>query len=393
MKAHTEIEQAVHSIFGFIRRTAEHTRTGLCWTTIDYYNKPHRAISVFNGVGGISLFLMEAYRSLGLVDAPELAQGAIDWCAAFRRRHHKRGLHFGKTGAALAALHKSIVLGERTLPKFSTANAAVILKEPPGPITDLLGGEASNGLFLLKLWERSQDKAHLRGAERCAAWISRQMIRDQRGTHCPIDPEGRLGFEPHSYLGIGHGQAGIAHFLALLSRASRQERWATLALELFDTITRYAQPAQGGLNWPVRIGDSSLPRCQWSHGAAGIGLAYLTAYRVFDQPRFLEIAIQAATATHGYGDFRHNYTQCTGLAGGGELLLEVYRATGDPRWRRRALDFATQCLAYRESTAAGDAWPTDAPALYSADFDYGAAGVGHFFLRVLSDGAIAMPLM
>ncbi len=136
-----------------------------------------------------------------------------------------------------------------------------------------------------------------------------------------------------------------------------------------------------------------MPRCQWSHGAAGIGLTFLTAFRVLKDSRYLDLAVQGAHATYGYGDFRKNYTQCTGLAGSGELFMEVYRATGDGRWKQRAIEFALLGLDYRESTPQGDAWPTDAPGLHSADFLYGAAGVGHFFLRVLSDGRLSMPLM
>ena len=107
--------------------------------------------------------------------------------------------------------------------------------------------------------------------------------------------------------------------------------------------------------------------------------------------RYLELAWQAAEATWHYGDFRKNYTQCTGLAGGGELLLEMYQSTGDPLWHQRAQSFALSCLTYAEATPEGEAWPTDVAGLHSADFMYGAAGAGHFLLRVLSAGKLRMP--
>ncbi len=387
------LEAAVHSIYAFIARTAEPAKAGRCWVTIDYENKPQRDPSVFNGVGGISFFLVDYHRRFHAPAALALAQEAIDWCAAFDGTCYERGLHLGKTGAALAALHLASAREDAALPAFSLANAATILREPPGPVTDLLGGAASNGLYLLKLFARSRDEAHLRGAERCAEWLAAQMTRDEPGTHCCINPSGELGFPPEAYLGAAHGITGIAHFLALLAEATPDDRWAGLARELFATAFRHARPIHDGLNWPVRLGQEELPRCQWSHGAAGIGLTLLTAHRVFGEQSFLDVAVQAAEATYPYGDFRHNYTQGTGLAGGGELLLETYRATGDPRWRERAIEFARLGLAYRESTPEGDAWPTDVPGLYSADFGYGAAGFGHFVLRILADGAIPLPLM
>jgi lantibiotic modifying enzyme len=304
------------------------------------------------------------------------------------------GFTSGKTGVALAALHLSLALGEYKVPSYCLENARVILNEPPGPVTDLLGGEASNGLYLLKLWARTQDAAHLSGAERCAGWIESRINRDELGTHCLVDPDHGLGgFPARIFLGAAHGISGVAHFLACLAEATRSERWAVLARELFDTVVRHAQPIHGGLNWSPCIDNPGLSRCQWSHGAPGIGLTLLTAHRVLGDPRYLECAVAAAEATYHYGDFRQNYTQCTGLAGGGELLLEVFRATGAAMWKQRASEFAMQCLRYRETTPDGDVWPTDTPGLYSADFDYGASGAGHFLLRVLDDGATPLPLM
>jgi hypothetical protein len=388
------LKAAVLSIHGFIKRTAEPAEVGRSWTTIDYENKPQHCPNIFHGVAGISLFLIDALPHVADAGDVALAQGAIDWSAAFKGKHFRRGLHFGMTGVALAALHKADALGEAVTPPCCLDNAAFIMAEPPGPVTDVLGGEASNGLYLLKLWARTRDESHLRGAERCAEWLDLKMTRDSRGTHCPIDPDGKMGgFPKVSFIGVGHGISGIAHFAACLAEATGKDRWATLARELFDTTARYARAAHGGLNWPNTIGEEEMNRCQWSHGAAGIGLTFLTAHRVLRDPRYLDIAVQAAEATYGYGDFRSNCTVCTGLAGGGGLLLEVYGATGDKRWKARAREFAQRCMAYREATPGGDAWPTDAKGLYSADFDYGAAGVGHFFLRLISDGKLPLPVM
>jgi lantibiotic modifying enzyme len=394
MGAHDDIlKAAVHSILGFIKRTVEPAEVGVAWETINYDNTPHHDPGVFNGVGGISFFLVDSFAVVADSEALSLAQGAIDWCRTFSGKHFERGLHFGKTGSALAALHKATALNEPDIPEFCLNNAAMILREPVGPVTDLVGGEASNGLYLLKLWAKSQDDAHLRGAERCAAWLEANMTRDDQGTYCPINPAGSMGFPAHTYLGVAHGIAGIAHFVACLAEATNNERWVGLARSLFDTVARYSVTARGGLNWPNFIGSETVNRCQWSHGAAGIGLTFLTAHRVLRDSRYLDIALQAAEATYAYGDFRNNLTFCTGLTGGGTLLLDAYNATGNPLWKERASDFALRCIAYKESTPFGDAWPTDAKGLYSADFDYGAAGVGHFLLRLLSDGKLALPVM
>jgi hypothetical protein len=45
------------------------------------------------------------------------------------------------------------------------------------------------------------------------------------------------------------------------------------------------------------------------------------------------------------------------------------------------------------TTPAGDAWPIDVPERYSPDFMCGAAGVGHFFLRLVAPEPARMPLL
>ena len=136
-----------------------------------------------------------------------------------------------------------------------------------------------------------------------------------------------------------------------------------------------------------------MSRCQWSHGSPGIGLAFLRAAEIFGEPRLRRAALLAGEATYGYGDFRKNPTQCVGLAGGGDLLLELWRVTGEGRWLERAREFGEKVLAYRAVLPEGEAWPTDEPGLYTADFMYGAAGTGHFLLRLETEGKVAMPLM
>ena len=46
--------------------------------------------------------------------------------------------------------------------------------------------------------------------------------------------------------------------------------------------------------------------------------------------------VRLVTSPFAYGDVRRNPSQCHGLAGNGELFVELYRLTGDARWRHRA---------------------------------------------------------
>ena len=61
------------SVNEFIRRTAERDGDSCRWQTVDYENKPQYDASLFNGVGGIPLFLAAYGRRRGNAEALELA--------------------------------------------------------------------------------------------------------------------------------------------------------------------------------------------------------------------------------------------------------------------------------------------------------------------------------
>jgi lantibiotic modifying enzyme len=381
-----------HSVFKFIRRTAEQVPTGIRWQTIDHDNQPHYHYEVFNGSGGISFFLTEYYRQTGMAEALDLAVGGWRWCMSTdQERVYSRGLLTGKTGIAMAALDLWKIVKQPEYLDYCAKNARIIITENPGPFTDLMGGAASNGFYLIKLWEVTKQREYLDGAIRCAQWIEENLTRDELGCHCLARPDGEFGNLP--FTGVAHGIVGVAHFFLLLSRASGDETWASVAREILATLIQHAIPDRGGLNWSPYLGMTELSRCQWSHGSPGIGLVFLLAHELLHDREYYEVALQCGVTTFAYGDFRKNVTQCIGLSGCGELFIELHRVSKDPAWLQNAHAFAEMALGYREVLPEGDAWPTDEPGLYSADFMYGASGVGHYFLRLWKPGEISMPFM
>ena len=383
-------EEGAHSVFGFIERTAERMPEGVCWQTIDYDNQPHYQYGAFNGSGGIGIFLAEYGRQTGNSSAVDLAREANRWCSTVDMEGFERGLLLGRTGPALSWLYLSRVTGE-PISEHCPRNADVILREDPGPFTDLMGGAASNGLYLLRLWQATDEARYLEGASRNGAWLCEQLVRDDDGCHCLCRPDGQFGDRP--FIGVAHGISGVAHFLLLLFEATGESCWANAARDIMATLEGHAVPDKGGLNWPAMFENVELDRCQWSHGAPGIGLVFLKAATVLDTPSYRDVAVKAGETTYAYGDFRRNITQCIGLAGCGELFIELYRDSGDEKWLARGHEFAGLSMQYRAQLPEGDAWPTDEPGLYSADFMYGAAGLGHYFLRLQQPQQVDMPFM
>ncbi|MBK1877580.1 lanthionine synthetase LanC family protein [Pelagicoccus mobilis] len=390
-------EQGIQSIYTFIRRTAEKTDSGICWETIDYENRPQRNYNLFNGVGGIPFFLCDYFRYSGDQEALSLAKGAIEWCKSEsvsppseNEMNYMRGLHTGKVGIAYVQLFYDSLL-DRQPSSYCHELANHVLKEPPGPITDLTGGEASNGFYLLKLYQKTADPKYLEGAKRCADWISSTFIQEGERLFCKMIP-GEPKQDGRYSLGVSHGMSGVSYFFGFLYQETKEERYKEIAKQLIDTVIGQAIESKGGLNWPVVAGAKELPRCQYSHGAVGIGMVLTRLSELLDRTELSEIALKAGEASYQYGDFRNNLTICTGVSGSGHLMLDLYCQTQDPLWLERAKDFAAIAASYKEETKAGDAWPTDEPGLYSADYLYGASGVGHFFLRIADPTRFNMPL-
>ena len=388
--AMTSATEGAHSIYRFIERTAERVPEGVRWQTISCDNQPHYSYEAFNGCGGIGIFLAEYGRQTASETALDLARSANHWCSTVDMEGYERGLLLGRTGAAMSWLHLAQVTGE-PVSEHCVHNADVILREDPGPFTDLMGGAASNGLYLLRLWESTKESRYLEGARRNGAWLCEHLVRDDAGCHCLCRPDGQFGDRP--YLGVAHGISGVAHYLLVLHEATGDVLWADNACDILRTLARYAVPDRGGINWTPMLGDVDLSRCQWSHGAAGIGVVFLSAAQILGEPVYRDMALQAGLATYAYSDFRHNTTQCIGLSGCGELFIELYRDSGDSIWLQRANEFADMAMAYRAVLPEGDAWPTDEPGLYSADFMYGAAGLGTYFLRLQRPRDVNMPYM
>jgi hypothetical protein len=108
---------------------------------------------------------------------------------------------------------------------------------------------------------------------------------------------------------------------------------------------------------------------------------------------YLAIAEAAGEATFRYGDVRRNASQCHGLAGNGELFIDLYLATRQARWLERAHDFATRAFAYRTTVPEGDVWQADDPGFSGPEYLFGASGTGHFFLRLWRPDLITGPLV
>ena len=184
------------------------------------------------------------------------------------------------------------------------------------------------------------------------------------------------------YNGIAHGWAGLAYASMLWSRVRgvAPPPGARRALEMLAAL---AEPFGRGARWLVSPNggpDAAQFWPGWCHGNAGYAFLWTEAETVYGEPGFGLLADRAAHLANAASGVS---SLCCGTAGQVYSLLGRYRATGDERWRLRAVHLAERSAA--EDTLAGDA--TSPLSLYK-----GHVGLALLAVELEHPERAAMPL-
>jgi lantibiotic modifying enzyme len=376
---------AAVSVYDMLVESVEESGETATWKTADREtDEMVYQAHVYAGTAGISLFLSDYGRVCSEPRAIALAEKALNWVMSDDNEptfsqlpeDFRISLAVGKEGVALGWLKRSQSEGDgdtRSLEKAVDIADHLLTCDPlkrPG----LLIGTAGCGILLLRLWEQTGDGKYLDRAREWAEYI----LTDQ--------------WDTHNYLGMGQGFAGIGHFWMAFHDLTGDSAWIDLLHKTAEKLIEHAEPNQGYLNWRRVLEEPEMTRSQWCHGGAGVGQFFARAYPKTNDSRYLEYAVSAGECTYAYGDDTQQPGQCHGLVGKAELFVELFRVTGEPRWHDRASEFIDLTLGYRHETGDGIRWLAECPDVYSPDFMRGAAGVGHFFLRVMNPG-LCLPLL
>ncbi|RJQ88216.1 type 2 lantipeptide synthetase LanM [Amycolatopsis panacis] len=196
--------------------------------------------------------------------------------------------------------------------------------------------------------------------------------------------------------GFSHGSAGIGW--ALLRAGARFDDPSATELGLrgltYDASLRIpGRPVWRDLrDFPDNTGSGQRHPTLWCHGATGIGISRLLAYRITGEQRFREEAAAAVTAVAEAGALP-GQSLCHGTAGSIEFLtLAAQVLDGDPAAdlaaRHRALLLSGLCTGIRaEGFTFGKVSGTNVPGLMM-----GKAGVCLTLLRAAWPGRVPSPL-
>lgn len=284
------------------------------------------------------------------------------------------GLYLGQAGVAWVL--DELGHRERALALIRDAGRHALIWRSP----DVLYGAAGYGMACLKLWSTEAEPELLDAAVRAGEELRRSARHDERGAHWP-DDDGTV------YVGYAHGASGIALFLLYLHAVTGDAAWLRLGRSALEFDLRQGNrrgPAFDGFPGVAvdgTDGDVVVPRCYWDYGSAGVGTT-LVRYLNVAPDRSLRGWLEpiVSSVTRKYAMFPQLFH---GLAGMGNLLLDVWESTSDERYLSEAWQIAEGVLLFRMERPEGLGFPGEQAIRESADLATGAAGVGLFLDRLL----------
>ena len=381
------------SVGDYVASKAEPTETGIRWSTLSYVGKPEYSPEVFSGVAGIVLFLADLGRTTGDQSYLDLARGGARWIDETMQANHGgigpyKGFYSGFSGHGLAMLHAGRAAGDDDLVARALARADALSQATYGGL-ELMWGAAGAGIFLLRCFQETARPRCLDEALRAGNYLLDKAEAHGDQLKWLI----KIGKTATYQMGMPHGAPSIGYFLAELYRFTNDGRFRDGALGAARWLQSNAVDTEHGVGWPTHLEDVESPKFQWCHGAPGIGLFFSRTHEITNDGSCREWALRCGESTWSAGDIRCNPSQCHGLAGNGELFIELARITGDAQWTAKARQFGVLAAEYGEGDPPNRLWRSDEPGQFSPDFMVGASGLGHFFLRLARPNEVHMPLM
>ncbi|MFL6195577.1 MAG: type 2 lanthipeptide synthetase LanM, partial [Thermoanaerobaculia bacterium] len=343
-------------------------------------------IDLYNGLGGIVLFLAYLAKTSGEEKYSTLARAAL---IMIRRQQRKIESSLSMTGAFtgwggliyvythLYALWKDPLLLEEALECARQAGIHAGTDEN----YEVMYGNAGAVLALNGLYEIHPSPDVLDSMQRGGRQILAQARPMERGT----------GWIPKALdcvplAGFSHGASGIAAALEVLYRRTGDEEYlrnAASALEyersLFseehgnwmDLRGHHVQSSEGDqpplVNYPVA----------WCNGAPGVGLSRFRMPSLYDSALRNEVRVAIATTrSRGFG---YTHSLCHGDLGNLEILVEARRA-GWPLLEKGEVERRASGILQgirREGWVCGTPRGIETPGLMT-----GLAGIGYGFLRL-----------
>ncbi|XP_013186554.2 glutathione S-transferase LANCL1 [Amyelois transitella] len=150
------------------------------------------------------------------------------------------------------------------------------------------------------------------------------------------------------YFGAAHGMTGILYMLLQAHAYTSAAEKKSFIKPTIDWLLTHRFPSG---NFPSSLGSSARDRLvQWCHGATGFVPLCLLAYQIFEDDKYLKIALQCGDVIWQRGLCSKGYSLCHGVSGNAYAFIQLYQATKNPMHLYRACCFMEWCALERPGT-------------------------------------------
>jgi lantibiotic modifying enzyme len=387
----------------WVRSTSIKTSAGLTWPGNPGDPKSVSA-GLYSGSSGVVLFLLELHRATGQAEFLADARAGADDLLAQLPRENEPGLYTGIAGIGFTLGETARATGDVRY-RHGLRAAVRMLGERAIPVgkgmqwndvTDVIGGSAGTGLFLLYAADELHDRAATALAARAGDRLLELGVPEHGGLRWAMDPP-----FPRLLPNFSHGTAGVAYFLASLSVATKNRKYLDGALAGAKYLQAIATTDGDICLLPHHQPDGlDLYYLGWCHGPTGTArlwrrLAEITGDAQWNVwvDRSARTLLQSGIPEKRTPGFWNNVSQCCGSAGVAQFFLDLSATSKNPQYRAFAERMTADLLARGTRDEKGLRWVQaenrTQPDNLVAQTGYmqGAAGIGMWLLRL--DAALA----
>lgn len=382
----------------WIDASAIKTPHGITWPA-DPRDPKSVGTTLYSHSPGVVLFLLEMHRATGESAWLERARLGADHLVASIDAESDTGLYTGLAGIGYTLVETANLTRDakyRDAAKRATERIRSLARTAGAGVewndtTDIIGGSAGTGLFLLYAAKELDEAAYRDLAVKAGKRLIELARRDAGGEKWAMSPK-----FPRLMPNFSHGTAGIAYFLATLSAETDDESFLQHAVAGAKYLQSVAKTdGDMCLIFHNEPDGKDLYYLSWCHGPAGTARLFYRLYQITKDPQWMEWVNKSARGVMSTGipeqrtpGYWNNVSQCCGDAGVAMFFFDIARPAKQNEYGQFARRVTDYLLARGTRDEKGLRWvqaenrtqPDNVVA--QTGYMQGASGMGMLLLRV-----------
>jgi class II lanthipeptide synthase len=333
---------------------------------------------LYNGTSGIALFLLYLYSFTKDDQCRRTALGAIEQ-AIYNLKQipstNRFGFFSGQVGVSYVAIKIGMILNEYSLIEKGLEILKQLRMDKGEHFYDIIDGNAGAIPALLDIYLNMISEERL---YELAISLGNKLITSAN--------KGSIGWSwqssfnsTNNLTGFAHGTAGIGYSLLELFNMTKEKKFLGAAQQAFQYENNWFSSKYSSKSSTIKYAKS------WCHGAPGIGLSRLRAYKILKEKKYLEdsyaalkTAIKIITQNKPIQQDQ-DYSFCHGLGGICELLINAHVILNDSSYMSYVYDMG---VIGEKKYGFENSWPCGILIGENPSLMLGLAGIGYLYLRL-----------